>query len=191
MKAAAKFLDRLERLIDKCAAAPDEKTVCGDKEQALDYALNYCIKCVSADMKTFSFNTAVARVMELVNAMYRYDADGGSGAYLKETAGTLVKIIAPMVPHTAEEFNERLGGKRSVFLETYPVCDESKLVRNEVEIAVQINSKVKARVSVPAGLASDKLGEYALSLDAVKALVGGGTVRKVIAVPDRLVNIIV
>ena len=51
--------------------------------------------------------------------------DGGSGAYLKETAKTLVKIIAPMVPHTAEEFNERLGGRRSVFLEAYPVCDES------------------------------------------------------------------
>lgn len=191
MKAAAKFLDRLERLVDKCAAASDEKTPVGEKEKALDYALNHCIKCVSADMQTFSFNTAVARVMELVNAMYRYDADGGSGAYLKETAKTLVKIIAPMVPHTAEEFNERLGGKRSVFLEAYPVCDESKLVKNEVEIAVQINSKVKARVSVPAGLTADKLGEYALSLDAVKALVGGGAVKKVIAVPGRLVNIIV
>ena len=190
IKATAKFLDRVERIVTKCADATGQPTAYGAKEKALDYALHYCIQNVTADFKAFSFNTAVARVMELVNAMYKYDADGGDAVFLQQTCRTLTRILAPMVPHTAEELNERLGGKASVFLTAYPVCDPAKLVKDEVEIAVQINSKVKSRVTVPADIDRAALEKLVLSLDKVRELIGSASVKKVIAVPGRLVNII-
>lgn len=131
----AKFMDRIERLVME---VKDEKA--DSAAGALDYELNYCIKEVSRDIPAFGFNTAVARLMELVNAMYKYRGEASySPAYMKHALTVLVKIMAPLAPHFCEELNSLMGGNRSVFLEKYPICDESKLVKSSVEYAVQIN----------------------------------------------------
>lgn len=185
IRAVAKFADRVERLVMN-VVNETEKDVAGE----LDYALNYCIKSVLRDIESFSFNTVVARIMELVNAMYKYDsqADADRG-YLKHVAVQLVKLLAPLVPHMAEELYELLGGKHSIFKEEYPKVDESKLALKEVEIAVQVNSKIKCKLSIPAGLDQKGVEDYVLAAPDVAPFVTSKP-KKVIVIKDRLVNII-
>lgn len=182
----AKFMDRLERLV---AEVKDEKAIDnGD----LDYELNYCIKQVSNDIPSFAFNTAVARLMELVNAMYKYRADGNCNAgYLKYVLQVLVKLMAPMAPHFCEELNEMLGSKKSVFTEKYPICNESKLVKTTVEYAVQFNSKIKCKLVLPQGLDRDAAAKLALESGEVVLQLNGVAPKKVIVIPDRIINIVI
>jgi len=184
----AKFMDRIERLAD------DVKDVKADggADTALDYDLNYCIKQVTADIPAFGFNTAVARCMELVNAMYKYRQSAAyKPEYLKHAVSVLVKIIAPLAPHFAEELNERLGGKGSLFNERYPECDESKLVRAETEYAVQINSKIKCKIVLPRGLSAAEVQARVQADPETQAALGGATPKKFIVIPERLINIII
>lgn len=183
----AKFMDRIERL---AVEVKDEKA--DPAHGALDYELNYCIKQVSDDIPAFRFNTAVARHMELVNAMYKYRADESyRPAYLKYVLQTLVKLMSPLAPHFCEELNEMLGGTRSVFLEKYPVCDESKLTRAATEYAVQVNSKIRCKVVLPQGIDRDGAAKLALQNAEVLSVLGGATPKKVIVIPERLINLIV
>lgn len=129
--------------------------------------------------------------MELVNAMYKYRAESGySAAYLKYALEILVKLMAPLAPHFCEELNEMLGGKRSLMLERYPDCDERKLVRATSEYAVQVNSKIKCKVVLPQGLDRDSAAKLALENADVQAVLGGATPKKVIVIPERLINIV-
>ena len=187
IKSVSKFLDRVERMVLK--DHPAEKT---DKaaEKELAYALNYCIKCVTADMEAFSFNTAIARIMELVNTMYKTDGKV-SPRLMEETSEALIKILAPIVPHIAEELYSLKGNKDSVFNASYPVCDESKLVKDEIELAVQINSRVKAKINVPSSADNTEIEKIALSDPKVIEALAGAAVRKVIVIKGRLINIVV
>ena len=187
IKSVAKFLDRVVRLVTKDydCATPDASA---DKE--LLYALNYCIKSVTTDMEVFSFNTCVARIMELVNSAYKLDGKV-SNAVMREVCDKLILLIAPFVPHTAEELNEMRGGKTSVFNTAFPVCDESKLVLDSVELAVQINSKIRAKINVPSGSDNATIEKIALADKAVIDALGGATVKKVIVIKGRLVNIVI
>lgn len=186
----ARFMDRIERLV---LEVKDEEG--SGASVALDYELNYCIKQVTDDIAGFRFNTAVARLMELVNAMYKYRADGAyDPSYLKHVLQITVKLMAPLAPHFCEELNSLLGGEqggRSLFVQSYPVCDESKLVRATTEYAVQINSKIKCKIVLPQGLDRGEAEKLALATDEVKALLGGDKPKKVIVIPERLVNLVV
>ena len=183
----AKFMDRIERLVDEVKTAPD-----GNKNGALDYELNYCIKEVTKDIPEFGFNTAVARLMELVNAMYKYRGSSDfDAAYLKHVLKTTVLLMSPLAPHFCEELNVMLGGKKSVFLEKYPTCDESKLVKSSTEYAVQVNSKIRCKVVLPQGLDRDAIAKLALESDEVKEVLNGAQPQKVIVIPERLINLIV
>lgn len=188
IKSIAKFLDRVERIVlkDKTVTSLDASA-----EKELAYALNYCIKAVTADMEAFSFNTAIARIMELVNAMYK--ADGKVSAELmKEACDKLILLLAPITPHISEELYSLTGGtEKSVFLVPYPVCDESKLVKDEIELAVQINSKVKAKILVPSSADNASIEKIALSDEKVIEALNGATPKKVIVIKGRLVNIVV
>lgn len=187
IQSCARFMDRIERIADDVTNVKADATA----DDALDYELNYCIKQVSADIPAFGFNTAVARCMELVNAMYKYRAGKEcSLPYIKHVLGVLVKVMAPLAPHFCEELNERLGGKASLFDQSYPVCDERKLVRAETEYAVQINSRVKCKVVLPQGLAAADVQKLALENAEVKELIGGATPKKIIVIPERLINIV-
>ncbi|MCH5154212.1 MAG: leucine--tRNA ligase [Clostridiales bacterium] len=182
----AKFMDRIERLVEE---VKDQKAVdTGD----LDYELNYCIKEVAKDIPEFGFNTAVARLMELVNAMYKYrTSEGYNPSYLKHVLTVLVKVMAPLAPHFCEELNEMMGGKKSVFSESYPVCDESKLVKSATEYAVQVNSKIRCKVVLPQGLSREDIEKAALDSAEVKEILNGVKPVKVIVIPERLINFIV
>ena len=183
----AKFMDRIERLADEV-----KDSAADGRAAALDYELNYCIKELAKDIPEFGFNTAVARLMELVNAMYKYRSSAEYDArYLKHVLLVLVRLMAPLAPHFCEELNEMMGGKRSVFLEKYPVCDESKLVRATTEYAVQVNSKIRCKVVLPQGKSREELTALAIENADVKALLDGATPKKVIVIPERLINILI
>lgn len=191
IRAISKFLDRVERITLKYAGAkPALKE--GSAEKEVLYSLNYCIKNVTCDLENFSFNTAIARIMELVNALYKYDSlPAPDAGFMRYAVGELVKILAPFVPHFAEELHERLGYACSVFQEAYPVCDEKRLARDEVEIAVQISGKVRCKLTVAGGLSKEEIERAALADSAVAAALAGQTVKKTIVVPGRLINFVV
>lgn len=187
IKSVAKFLDRVERIVTKeHADGGDDKA---GKE--LEYALNYCVKNVTADMEAFSFNTAIARIMELVNVMYKVDG-AAKKELMEKAADALVLILAPFVPHISEELYHARGGKeQSVFLCRYPVCDESKLVKDEIELAVQFNSRVKTKIMVPSSADNAEIEKVALSDPKVVELLAGTPVKKVIVIKGRLVNLVI
>jgi leucyl-tRNA synthetase len=193
IKSVAKFADRIERLVLKSKELSGGHKDMTSAEKNLNYAKHYAIKNITRDVEAFSFNTSVARLMEFVNAMQKYDTDVAEKnvAFYKDCVEDLVRMIAPFIPHFAEELWESLGHKSSVFEETYPVVDEQALVKDEVEYAVQINSKIKAKIMIPEGLSDEEIQATVCAYDEIAAQIEGKTVRKCIIVKGRLVNLIV
>ena len=155
----------------------------GHAERELDYVRNFTIKNVTDNYGTFSFNTAIARMMELVNAMSKY-IDGGkvNGEFYRAVCLDLIKLMAPLAPHFAEELWELTGNEYSVFNQKFPVVNEKALVKDEVEIAVQVNAKIRSKIVVAHGADNKAVEEAALADEKIK---------EVIVIPNRLVNIIV
>ena len=179
----------MERIVKKCFEVEFEERPLQKAEKELNYVRNNTIKCVSADLETFSFNTALARMMEYVNAIYSYDTEVPTkNAFFKDCVKDLVLLLAPFAPHFSEELWEMLGQPYSVFNQSFPVCDEKALVRDEAELAVQVNSKLRARITVSSSASKEEI--EAAALKAVEAQLGGAKPKKVIVVPGRLVNII-
>ena len=198
IKAITKFLDRVERLAGKIIALKSDKNAdkhapFGKEEKALSYAVNYAIKCVDKDMDGFSFNTAVARIMELLNAITKYESAEGEKnvPILKDSLKKLILLLAPCAPHFTEEIWESMGNKNSVFYSPYPVCDENALLLDEVEVAVQINSKMKTKLMIPAEADEDEIRKIIAENEKLSAELGGREIKKLIIVPKRLINIIV
>ena len=164
----------------------------GKDEQEILFVLHNTIKAVDHDINLFSFNTAIARLMELLNAMNRYDGlEDKNVALLKSTMETLVKLLAPCVPHFAEELWHQLGNEKSVFLASFPEYDEGKLVKAEVEYGVQVNSRIKARITLAKDMAKEDIEKAVLADNEVIAALNGAAVRKIIIIPNRLINIII
>jgi leucyl-tRNA synthetase len=179
-----RFLQRLWRnLIDEVSGAlrlsdarPDDET---------RRVLNRTIAAVRSDMAALSFNTAIARLFELNNHL-----TASEGGVSREVAEPLVLMVAPLAPHIAEELWARLGHDDTLAYEPFPSADESWLVHDTVEVPVQVNGKVRARVIVPAG-ADEAAHEAAARADAhIAGLLTGATVRKVVVVPGRTVNFV-
>ena len=131
-------------------------------------------------------------VERIVNALFKYDATANKNeAFERLCVDDLVRLFAPFAPHTAEEFWEILGHKNSVFEEAYPVADESALVREETEYAVQINSKIKCKMMVAKDSTDEEIRAAACAREEIAPLLEGKTVKKCVIVPGRLVNLIV
>jgi leucyl-tRNA synthetase len=145
------------------------------------------IAAVRESMETLRFNVAIAKITELNNFLTAHN----TGGVPDEVAETLVLLLAPLAPHVAEELWSRLGHDESLTREAFPVADRALLIDDTVEIPVQVNGKVRARVTVPAGLSQSSLEAAATSDDKVAEILTGATVRKVIVVPDRLINFVV
>ncbi|MBR3933972.1 MAG: leucine--tRNA ligase [Clostridia bacterium] len=159
-------------------------------DKALRYTLNYSIKKATDDISIrFNFNTAISCVMELVNALYAYN--GTNNALISEAAKSIIIMLAPFVPHVTEELWQIVGGKGSVHDQEWVKFDESALVKDETEIVVQINGKVKDKMMISTGLADDEIKKIALSNDKIKELTADKQVLKVIVVKGKLVNIVV
>ncbi|MCQ2548139.1 MAG: leucine--tRNA ligase [Clostridia bacterium] len=192
-----RFLNRVYRLIydfkDKYGDVVDAPSIKTSADKKLNYMLNTSIKKVRDDVGgRFAFNTAISSIMELVNEMYRYKElpDMDLGLYAKAVK-ELIIILAPFTPHICEEMWEYMGGTSSVCDESWPDYDEQALVKDEVEIVVQLNGKVKEKISIANNLTKEELEKIALEDENVKKLLDGKNVIKVIAVPNRLVNIVV
>lgn len=182
-----RFFDRIERLVRKCYENFEERPM-GKEEKELNFVRNRTIKSVTADLEVFSFNTALARMMEYVNAIYAYDsAVAHKSTFYLDCIKDLVLMMAPFAPHFSEELWEVMGKEYSVFNQSFPVCDEKALVLDEIELAVQINSKMRAKITVSKDATREEIEEIAKQ--AVSAQLTGD-VKKVIVVPGRLVNII-
>jgi len=192
-----RFINRVYRLVEEMThiikGVPAVYKAEGSDDQAMVYTLHHTVKRVTEDIQSrFNFNTAISAIMELVNEMYRYkELNDINVGLLSDATDKLVRMLSPFIPHAAEEMWAALGHDKSVYLAEWPAYDEAALVQDIVEIAVQINGKVRERATVPAGLDKDSLIEEALKIEAVKSLLTGKSILKMIAVPDRLLNIVV
>ncbi|MEG1473184.1 MAG: leucine--tRNA ligase [Christensenella sp.] len=184
--AVHKFLGRVERLTDTVCSLKGGK---GTVDFDVNYRLNYAIKNVTRDIPVFSFNTAVARLMELVNTMYKYMEKTPDAVFLKAVTKKLCLLLAPFAPHFAEEMWERLGCEYSIFNQDFPVCDESALVRSTVNMAVQLNGKVRAKFDIGADATKDEI--EALVRKEFAELWAGKEIVKFIVIPGRIVNIVI
>lgn len=190
IKAMNKFLDRVEKLVQKAAAFKKGGAAAADKE--LNYVLNNTILRVGEDVERFQFNTAIARLMELVNALNKYqDAGIQNPGFFRTAVETLVLLMAPMAPHFCEESWQTLGRPYSVFNQSWPACDESALILDTVNIAVQVNGKVRGNIDISADASDEEIKAAAFAQPKIQALLEGKTIVKVILIKGRLVNIVV
>ncbi len=194
IKSIAKFMDRIENIVRKVNAttAEDVKYEFSKNEKELDYARNYAIKNLTKDIEAFSFNTSVARLMEYVNSIYKYDMlENKNVPFFKECIRDLVIMIAPFTPAFSEELWEILGHDTSIFTERYPLVNEAALIKDEVEYAIQINSKIKAKMMISKELSNAEIQAFVSENEEIKPFIAGKSVKKCIIVPNRLVNLIV
>lgn len=195
IKAIARFLNRIERIAERVIELRGSKgkNQMSNFEKELNYERHRVIKEVEKDTEEFHFNTAIARMMELLNALYKYDqvVEDKNIEFFEEVLADLLRILSPFAPHFAEEIWEQLGYEYSIFNQNWPKWDPNALVKDEVEIAVQINGKVKTRIMVPSAADNKEIEDIALSNEEVKELTKGMKIIKVIVVKGRLINIVV
>lgn len=196
IKAIARFISRLENLVDSvkgypAAALPADKELTPADRELL-YNLHYTIQQVTQDANRFQFNTSVARMMELLNACQAYAQKADfRPSLLRRTVETFMLLLAPFAPHFSEEQAEKLGGTKSLFLQEWPSAEEKYLVKNEIEIAVQVNGKIVERIMVPSDADRDLMLSLVRQDSRYESWLGGRNVVKAVAVPGRLVNIVV
>ena len=183
LEGSRKFLDRVWRLyIDDNAVLRDRITMHNDGKLTKVY--HQTVKKVGEDIDQLHFNTAISQLMIFVNEAYKAEA------LPVEYMTGFLQLLAPIAPFVSEELWERMGHKESISLATWPTYDEKELVEDEIEVIFQVNGKLKARVSVANGLSKDELEKVAFENEQIKSAIDGKTVRKVIAVPNKLVNIV-
>ncbi|MGI6765638.1 MAG: leucine--tRNA ligase [Lentihominibacter sp.] len=191
-----RFLNRIWRLAyefaDKHNTSAADYEMNSDDDKKLAYTLNYTIKKVSEDVgDRFNFNTAISAVMELVNEMYKYKEGDVNEALYGAAVRSVLILMAPFVPHITEEIWDELGYEGSVHDQPWPEYDASALIKDEIEIVVQINGKNKEKINIPGEATREEMLEIARKDETIKGLTAGMNVVKVIAVPGRLINIVV
>ncbi|MFH0935376.1 MAG: leucine--tRNA ligase [Candidatus Omnitrophota bacterium] len=170
-----KFLNRVWRIQEdlKRQAPPD-----------LIRTMHRTIKKVTEDIENFKFNTAIAALMELVNAIYKWGAD-------KEIFSKLVVMLSPIAPHFAEELWGRLGNKAGIFETEWPQHDPAMLIEDTVTVVVQVNGKLRSKITVPADISEERLRALVLADQKLNSWLEGKPVKKFIYVPQRLINLVV
>lgn len=182
---ARRFLDRTWRLLvdENGELSPKVKDV--EEAKGLDKIYHQTVKKVTEDFEGLRFNTAISQMMVFINECYKAEV------LPKKYVEGFIKILSPICPHMTEELWQIVTkSNETISYQAWPAYDEAKLVDDEVEIVVQINGKVKAKLMVPAGANKDALEQIAMEASEVKEQIDGKTVRKVIAVPGKLVNIV-
>jgi leucyl-tRNA synthetase len=197
-----RFLNRVWRLVAGYAdqvtgiVVPKPFPAVSGAERELRRWTHYAVRKVTQDIETrFNFNTAISAIMELVNALYHYQArvapEQQDLRVVKEGLESLILLLAPFTPHIAEELWSAIGHPDSVHLQSWPACDEAALVEDEVTVVIQVNGRVREKVQVPAGLTSQALQEKVLAMERVKKLYQDKQLIKVVAIPDKLVSLAV
>lgn len=192
-----RFLNRVYRVVNELNPivnqAPETFTLEGEDDKQLAFVMNSTIKKVSEDVGgRFNFNTAISSIMEFVNEIYRYkELEDINLGLLRSAIKNLILLLSPFTPHICEEMWEYIGNKGSVSTVPWPVCDETALVKDTVEIVIQINGKVKDKMKIALDLDKNEFTNLAMESEKVKAIINGKEVIKVIAVPNKLLNIVV
>lgn len=184
LEGARKFLDRVWRLfIDEDGKVRDRITTYDDK--SLEVVFHQTVKKVTEDYENLQFNTGISQLMVFINAAYK--AEGLPLDYVKG----FIKMLAPIAPHVSEELWAKVtGASESISYEEWPSYDETKLVTDDVTVVFQINGKVRSKAQVSKSITKDALEELALADRRIQEMLEGQTVRKVIVVPGKLVNIV-
>ena len=197
VEGAHRFLKRLWRAVHAHVAGglpesgpPDDLN---DSQRQIRRRLHETIRKVSDDVgRRYTFNTAIAATMELLNDLGRFDDDSDSGRRVRhEALTTLVLLLSPIVPHAAQALWESIGGEGLVVDQDWPAVDEDALIRQTVEMVVQVQGRIRGRVRVAVDADEDTITKAALAEPNVQRFVGDAQVRKIIVVPGRLVNIVV
>jgi leucyl-tRNA synthetase len=197
VEGASRFLKRVWAQVmnhldsGACKDLEPEKLDSGQRE--MRRLVHDTIVKVSDDIsRRYTFNTAIAAVMELTNHLAKFDAKSEqSRAVVQEAWVNIVRLLAPITPHICTELWTALGREGALCEAAWPVADETARLRTRVTLVVQINGKLRARLELEPGATQEEAMEQALAIDNVKRHVDGNTVRKVIHVPDRLLNIVV
>lgn len=178
LKGARRFLDKIWRMF------PNVKP--GDKySHKLERMIHETIKGVSEDIENLKFNTAIAKMMTLVNEYNKMDE------LTTADYEVLLQILNPIAPHITEELWQMLGHETLLVHETYPTYDEAKLVKDEIDLVISVNGKVRDKITVDSQTTEEELKKIAVSTEKIQAFINGMTVVKIIVVPNKLINIVV
>lgn len=178
VEGAQKFLDRIYRLYESGKISNNENS-------NLEKVYHQTVKKVTDDFESLNFNTAISQMMIFINAVYKEDN------FPKDYAEGFVKLLNPVSPHIAEELWEMLGHNNTIAFESWPSYDNSKIIEDEKEIAVQVNGKVRATINVLVNEDEESMKEKALKCDNVIKHIDGKEVVKVIVIKGKIVNIVV
>ncbi|GAB2562561.1 leucine--tRNA ligase [Gracilibacillus alcaliphilus] len=181
---ARRFLDRVWRLFITDEGKLSEKITNREQADTLEKPYHEMVKVVTQNFEDLRFNTGISQMMVFINEAYKADD------IPKHYAESFVKLLSPVAPHIAEELWERLGHSGTIAYEAWPAYDEAKLVEDEVEVVIQILGKVRAKMMIAKDATKEEMEQKALSLETIQERIEGKTVRKVIAVPGKLVNIV-
>jgi len=187
LEGTVRFINRAWNIVTETA-----KGGTGGDPATLRRSTHRTIKKVGDDLSRFAFNTAIASLMEFVNELYkaRETAVYGTDVW-NEATRSLVLLLAPLAPHLSEELWSRIDGSESVHLQPWPQYDEALTIDEQLELVVQVNGKVRDRITVPVGTAEEQIKETALRSEKVQSSMDGKTIAKLVVVPGKLVNIVV
>ncbi|MFH1282730.1 MAG: leucine--tRNA ligase [bacterium] len=186
-----RFLNRVWRITNSCYSN-DVKEVKEQNEKGLvlERLIHQTIKKVTVDIEErFQFNTAIARLMELYNAIQSYEFLGDDAS--RYGIKMLIMLLNPFTPHISEELWQLIGEKELLVKALWPKYDPDFIVENEIEIVVQVNGKLRDKIKIPCGIGEAALREKVLSLTKVQEITSDKSIRKVVVVPDKLINIVV
>lgn len=178
-----RFLDRIWRLLVTENDLISSKVV-NTNSKTLDKSYHQTVKKVTEDYNSLNFNTAISQLMVFINDCYKAEE------IYKPYIEGFIKMLAPIAPHISEELWARLGHEETITYQPWPSYDESLLVDDEIEIVIQVNGKVRAKVNMPKDISKEAMEEVALGNENVKSEIAGKDIKKVIAVPKKLVNIV-
>ncbi|HPZ08038.1 MAG TPA: leucine--tRNA ligase [Candidatus Eremiobacteraeota bacterium] len=192
-----RFLKRFWKIVNNYTELfqkDEEKRELTEEDKNLNRVRHNSIKGITYDIERFQFNTSISRIMELVNELYKYSEipqEKQNNGLIKEIIEDLIRLFAPMAPHFTEELWEKTGHKKSIFLETWPTYDPLALAREMINIAVQINGKLRAQMEIPVSITDKELQAEVLKYGRIPKLLEGKNIKKIIIVKRKLVNIVV
>jgi leucyl-tRNA synthetase len=197
VEGAHRFLKRIWHMVHEHASGPEcvdvEADSLNDGQKEMRRLLHDAIAKVSDDVeRRFTFNTAVAAIMQLCNQLSRFDDESNQGRAVRQEAWlAVVRMIWPIAPHISESLWEALGCSEDIVTAGWPEVDESARIRQQLTLVIQINGKLRAKLEIQPGASQDVAVDQALALENVQRHIEGKDIRKVIHVPDRLLNIVV
>lgn len=178
---AKRFIERVFRIVSDDSLKSRLSKINDGK---LDYIYNVTVKKVTEDFENLQFNTAISQMMIFINEVYKQES------IFIEYYENFIKMMSCICPHVCEEIWQMLGHEDIIDFEPWPTYDSSKLVLNEVEIAIQINGKLRDTIKISLNSSEEQIKEKVLSLDSIKSRVEGKEIKKVIIIKNKIVNIV-